>query len=83
MAFDDDHHQWHRSTQGVVDVPTVLSTRTRLSGSGRAQKNDRNHARSVAIAALRNRELTCVDLDDHAQVLLLLAKRHCARDSAW
>jgi transposase len=41
----------------VVDVPTVLSTRTRLLGSGRAQKNDPNDARSVAITALRTDEL--------------------------
>ncbi len=38
----------------VVDVPPVLSTRTRLLGSGKAQKNDPNDARSVAIAVLRN-----------------------------
>ena len=60
----------------VVDVPAVLSTRTRLLGSGRAQKNDPNDARSVAIAALRNNQLCCVGLDDHARVLKLLAKRH-------
>ena len=62
--------------ESVVDVPAVLSTRARLLGSGRAQKNDPNDARSVAIAALRNRGLTRVRLDDHAQVLRLLAKRH-------
>ena len=62
--------------ESVVDVPAVLSTRTRLLGSGRAQKNDPNDARSVAIAALRNDGLTRVRLDDHAQVLKLLAKRH-------
>lgn len=60
----------------VVDVPPVLSTRTRLLGSGKAQKNDPNDARSVAIAALRTDGLARVHLDDHAQVLKLLAKRH-------
>jgi transposase len=35
----------------VVDVPAVPSTRTRLLGSGRAQKNDPNDARSVVITA--------------------------------
>ena len=60
----------------VVDVPAVMSTRTRLLGSGKAQKNDPNDARSVAIAALRNNQLCCVSLDDHARVLKLLAKRH-------
>ena len=60
----------------VVDVPAVLSTRTRLLGSGRAQKNDPNDARSVAITALRNDALSRVSVDDHAQVLKLLVKRH-------
>ena len=60
----------------VVDVPAVLSTRTRLLGSGRAQKNDPNDARSVAITALRNDALSRVGVDNHAQVLKLLAKRH-------
>ena len=60
----------------VVDVPAVLSTRTRLLGSGKVQKNDPNDARSVAIAALHNYALARVRLDDHAQVLKLLAKRH-------
>lgn len=62
--------------EAVVDVPAVLSTRTRLLGSGRAQKNDPNDARSVAIAALRNHGLERVSADEHAQVLKLLAKRH-------
>ena len=60
----------------VVDVPPVLSTRTRLLGSGKAQKNDPNDARSVAIAALRHDALSRVVLDDHARVLKLLVKRH-------
>jgi len=62
--------------ESVVDVPAVLSTRTRLLGSGRAQKNDPNDARSVAITALRNNELSRVSVDNHAQVLKLLVKRH-------
>jgi transposase len=62
--------------ESVVDVPAVLSTRTRLLGSGRAQKNDPNDARSVAITALRNDELSRVSVDNHAQVLKLLVKRH-------
>lgn len=60
----------------VVDVPPVLSTRTRLLGSGRGQKNDPNDARSVAITALRHTTLGRVTPDDHAQALKLLAKRH-------
>jgi transposase len=60
----------------VVDVPAMLSTQARLLGSGRAQKNDPNDARSVAIAALRNPDLHRVGRDDHARVLKLLVKRH-------
>ena len=60
----------------VVDVPAVLSTRARLLGSGHAQKNDPNDARSVAIAALRHPGLCRVGRDDHARVLKLLVKRH-------
>ena len=58
----------------VVDVPPVLSTRTRLLGSGKSQKNDPNDARSIAIAALRNDALGRVVLDDHARVLKLLVE---------
>jgi transposase len=47
---------------------------------GRSQKNDPNDARSVAIAALRSERLQRVVIDDHAQVLRLLVKRH--RDTA-
>ena len=60
----------------VIDVPAALSTRTRLLGSGRAQKNDPNDARSVAITAMRPHGLQRVSADRHAQVLKLLAKRH-------
>jgi transposase len=62
--------------ESVVDVPAMLSTRARLLGSGRAQKNDPNDARSVAIAALRNPDLCRVGRDDHSRVLKLLVKRH-------
>ena len=36
----------------VFDVPPVLASRVRILGSGKAQKNDPNDARSVAIAAI-------------------------------
>ena len=64
----------------VFDVPPMLASRVRLLGSGRAQKNDPNDARSVAIAALRSDRLSLVRPDDHTRVLRLLAKRH--RDMA-
>ena len=47
----------------VVDVPPVLSTRVRILGSGKSQKNDPNNPRSVAIAALRSDRLAgCVPM---------------------
>ena len=64
----------------VFDVPPVLASRVRVLGSSRSHKNDPNDARSVAIAALRSDRLTRVRVDDHAQVLRLLVKRH--RDTA-
>jgi transposase len=58
----------------VVDVPATLSSRARLLGSGRSNKNDANDARSVAIAALRAPSLAIVRVEDHVSVLRLLAK---------
>ena len=58
----------------VVDVPATLSSRVRLLGSGRSNKNDANDARAVAIAALRSPSLQAVRGEDHVSVLRLLAK---------
>jgi transposase len=58
----------------VVDVPATLASRVRVLGSGRSNKNDRNDARAVAIAALRARWLPAVRREDHVTVLRLLAK---------
>jgi transposase len=44
----------------VVDVPATLAARTRLLGSGRSNKNDPNDALSVAVTALRHRDLRIV-----------------------
>lgn len=60
----------------VFDVPATLSSRARLLGTGRSQKNDVNDARSVAVAALRSDRLLMVRPDDHARMLRLLVKRH-------
>jgi transposase len=62
--------------ESVVDVPAVLSARARLLDSGRNDKNDAHDARSAAIVALRHRNLRLVELEDHRQVLRLLARRH-------
>lgn len=58
----------------VVDVPATLSSRVRVLGSGRSNKNDANDARAVAIAALRSPSLAAVRAEDHINVLRLLAK---------
>jgi transposase len=60
----------------VVDVPATLSSRVRLLGTGRSNKNDVNDARAVAVAALRAPMLACVRAEDHTTVLRLLAKSH-------
>ena len=60
----------------VRDVPATLSSRVRLLGSGRSNKNDPNDARAVAIAALRAPSLAAVRREDHTTLLRLLAKTH-------
>jgi transposase len=60
----------------VVDVPATLAARTRLLGSGRSSKNDPNDALSVAVTALRHRELRAVAPAASCELLRLLAKRH-------
>jgi transposase len=64
------------SGERVVDVPAALSARARLLDSGRKDKTDAHDARSAAIVALRHRNLRTVALEDHRQVLRLLARRH-------
>jgi transposase len=54
----------------------MLSSRVRVLGSGKAQKNDPNDALSTAIAALRGRRLRRVELDDHVAIIRMLANRH-------
>ena len=60
----------------VVDVPAALSARVRLLDAGHKDKTDVHDARSAAIVALRHRDLRLVVLEDHRQVLRLLARRH-------
>jgi transposase len=60
----------------VVDVPPALSARARLLDAGRKDKTDVHDARSAAIVALRHPNLRPVEVEDHRQVLRLLARRH-------
>jgi transposase len=64
------------SGETVVDIPAALSARARLLDAGRKDKTDAHDARSAAIVALRHRNLREVELDDHRQILRLLARRH-------
>lgn len=64
------------SGETVGDVPSALSARARLLDSCHKDKTDAHDARSAAIVALRHRNLHAVALEDHRQVLRLLARRH-------
>jgi transposase len=60
----------------VLDVPATLASRVRVLATSKSQKTDPHDALSIAIAALRARDLRPVERADHAVVLRLLAKRH-------
>jgi transposase len=59
----------------VLDVQPKLGSRVRLLATGNINKNDPNDARSVAVAALRSKDLRPVAAEDHAAVLKLWSKR--------
>ena len=59
----------------VLDVQPKLGARVRLLATGNSNKNDPNDAASVAIAALRKKDLPPVAAEDHAAVLKLWSKR--------
>jgi transposase len=59
----------------VLDVQPKLGSRVRLLATGNVNKNDPNDARSVAIAALRSKDVRPVAAEDHAAVLKLWSKR--------
>ena len=62
--------------ESVVDVPATLAARTRVLGAGRSSKNDPNDALSVAVTALRTRDLRRVQPVGNSEVLRLLSKRN-------
>ena len=59
----------------MLDVQPKLGSRVRLLATGNVNKNDPNDARSVAIAALRSKDLRPVAAEDQAAVLKLWSKR--------
>jgi transposase len=60
----------------VVDVAPKLAARVRLLNTGQVNKNDPNDARSVAVAALRARDLREVSSEDDTAVLRVWARRY-------
>lgn len=65
----------------VVDVQPKLAARVRLLNTGQVNKNDPNDARSVAVAALRGRDLREVSSEDDTAVLRVWARRYQALGS--
>ena len=49
----------------VLDVPATLASRVRVLATSKSQKTDRHDALSIAIAALRARDLRLVERADH------------------
>jgi transposase len=60
----------------VLDVPPKLAARVRLLGSGQINKTDENDARSVAVAALRARELPELTVEDQTIVMRVWSRRY-------
>lgn len=60
----------------MLDVSPKLAARVRLLASGKSNKNDPNDARAVAVAALRSRAPKQVQVEDHAAVMRVWAKRN-------
>lgn len=61
----------------VIDVPPKLSTRARMFDVGHGRKNDPVDARTVAVVALRTKNLRPVVLDDEMVAIRLLSERRC------
>ena len=59
----------------VVDVPAKLAARARVFDTGNGRKTDPADAHSVAVVALRSRQLTEVRVDDELVALRLLVDR--------
>ena len=59
----------------VLDVPPKLSTRARMFDVGHGRKNDPGDARTVAVVALRTRNLRPVVLDDAMVAIRLMSER--------
>ena len=59
----------------VVDVPAKLAARARMLDTGHGRKTDAHDAHSVAVAAIRAKELRTLTLDPELEALRMLADR--------
>jgi transposase len=59
----------------VVDVPAKLAARARMLDTGHGRKTDAHDAHSVAVAAVRAKELRVLALDPELEVLRMLVDR--------
>ena len=59
----------------VVDVPAKLSARARMLDTGHGRKTDADDAHSVAVAAVRAKELRTLALDPELEALRMLVDR--------
>ena len=59
----------------VLDVQPKLAARVRLLAGEAVNKNDPNDARSIAVTALRSRNVREVTADDHRAVLKMWSRR--------
>jgi hypothetical protein len=67
----------------VLAIPPTLVSSVRVLSTGRSEKNDPNDAFSVAIAALRSRDLRTVEQADHSEIMRVLAKRNHDLGRLW
>ena len=59
----------------VLDVPPKLATRARMFDQGHGRKNDPGDARTVAVVAIRTKQLRHVEVEGEMVALRLLSER--------
>ena len=67
--------------EDVVDVPAKLAARARLLDQGHGRKTDAHDAHSVAVAAVRAKDLRVLTVDPELEVLRMLIERRDALTS--
>ena len=67
--------------EDVVDVPAKLAARARLLDTGHGRKTDAHDAHSVAVAAVRAKDLRVLAVDPQLEVLRMLIERRDALTS--